>query len=146
MISQQAQLTTVVVLTLTAFISGCASSSSGTTGMADGPPASDSVVKPDAANQIVVANGLESGAIPELPAAQPVVPPASQPTNPAYNQDDVLWIQQRLQELGYYSGEVDGRVGMGTKDAVRAYQRDQDIDADGQPTTALREYMWRNGG
>lgn len=63
-----------------------------------------------------------------------------------YKRDDVLWIQQRLQELGYYNGAVDGAVGAATRAAVRAYQRDQDIKDDGRPTAKLREFMWRNGG
>lgn len=144
MISLQARLITVTVLTLTAFLSGCASSST-TADNAERSAEVDVTATSEAAPETVVANGPETGAIPDLPPAQPVPPPV-QPVPPAYNEDDVVWIQQRLHELGYYSGEVDGRVGHGTRDAVRAYQRDQDIDTDGQPTADLREYMWRNGG
>ena len=76
----------------------------------------------------------EEGVRPELPA------------EPVYARDDVLWIQQRLQELGYYDGEVDGAVGAGTREAVKAYQADQGLQSDGKPTAELREFMWRNGG
>ena len=77
----------------------------------------------------------------------PVVPvPPEEPEQPSYNTDDVLWIQQRLQELGYYKGSVDGAVGAATRDAVKAYQRDQGLQGDGQPTAELRDFMWRNGG
>ncbi len=68
------------------------------------------------------------------------------PPKVLYQREDVLWIQQRLQELGYYSGRIDGAVGAATRDAVKAYQRDQDIRDDGRPTAELREFMWRNGG
>ena len=63
-----------------------------------------------------------------------------------YDRADVIWIQQRLKDLGYYEGPVDGSVGKATRGAVRDYQRDQDVTADGQPTTELREFMWLNGG
>lgn len=63
-----------------------------------------------------------------------------------YDTDDVIWIQQRLRELGYYDRKVDGAVGPGTREAVRAYQQDQSIRVDGQPTRELRDFMWRNGG
>jgi len=71
---------------------------------------------------------------------------AAAPAAPVFNRDDVLWIQQRLQELGYYNNAVDGAVGQATRNAVRAYQQDQDIRADGRPTRELRDFMWRNGG
>lgn len=65
---------------------------------------------------------------------------------PSYDKADVIWIQQRLKDLGYYDGPVDGSVGKATRGAVRDYQRDQDVTADGQPTAELREFMWLNGG
>ncbi len=80
------------------------------------------------------------------PAQEPAVVEPAPAVAPAYNSEDVIWIQRRLQELGYYAGSVDGRAGKGTREAVRAYQRDQDITVDGRPTAELREYMWRNGG
>ena len=43
----------------------------------------------------------------------------------------VLWIQEALDELGYYDGEKSGRYGRLTKEAVRQFQRDNDISADG---------------
>jgi hypothetical protein len=82
-------------------------------------------------------------AVPEQPAEplQPVVVPP-----PAYNRDDIVWIQQRLQELGYYTGAIDGSAGKATRSAIKAYQNDQRIEADGKPTSELRGFMWRNGG
>ncbi len=65
---------------------------------------------------------------------------------PAYNKSDVIWIQQRLQQLGYFDGTANGTVDSKTRNAVREYQRDQALDVDGRPTAQLREFMWRNGG
>ena len=35
--------------------------------------------------------------------------------------DEVTRLQQRLKELGYYNGEVDGQYGPGTAEAVRVF-------------------------
>ena len=45
--------------------------------------------------------------------------------------DEVTRLQQRLKELGYYDGEVDGDFGGGTEEAVRLYQRQNGLDVDG---------------
>lgn len=37
--------------------------------------------------------------------------------------EDVRLMQERLQQLGYYLGELDGVFGLGTRDAVYAFQR-----------------------
>jgi peptidoglycan hydrolase-like protein with peptidoglycan-binding domain len=77
-----------------------------------------------------------------------VLPPAepAPPAKPRYNKDDVRWIQQRLQELGYYNGAIDGAYGRVTREAIKSYQVDQELEQDGRPTPELREFMWRNGG
>ena len=43
----------------------------------------------------------------------------------------VRLLQQKLKSLGYYSGTVDGDFGSGTTEAVKAFQRDNKITADG---------------
>ena len=40
-------------------------------------------------------------------------------------------IQSCLTVLGYYSGEIDGQYGPGTKEAVTAFQKQNGLDADG---------------
>lgn len=45
--------------------------------------------------------------------------------------DRVVQLQQRLKALGYYAGEIDGQFGNGTKSAVRAFQKQHGLDADG---------------
>jgi len=44
---------------------------------------------------------------------------------------EVTEIQQKLADLGYYSGKVDGIFGSGTKNAVIAFQKDNGLKADG---------------
>ena len=146
----------VPMLFLVVLVSGCASQ----------PPA------PEVSSTAVVVEGDASGA---LGAAEELEPAAAEIDNalveglpvqsaedtaaagngeqaetqlqkPQYDEGDVIWIQQRLKDLGYYEGPVDGAVGNATRGAVREYQRDQDVSADGQPTLELREFMWRNGG
>lgn len=40
-------------------------------------------------------------------------------------------IQSALKNAGYYQGNVDGKIGPATKDAVKAFQRDNGLEADG---------------
>ena len=85
-------------------------------------------------------DAAESGSGDGEGAALPV------PEEPQYDPDDVAWIQQRLLDLGYYEGAVDGYVGWRTKRAIREYQVDQGLEPDGRPTAEFRDFMWRNGG
>ena len=81
-------------------------------------PAADSVPQPEA-------------------EARPVAMPAT---------GDVVWIQRRLKDLGYYSGPIDGDAGGATRRAIREYQADQGLATTGMPTPELQDFMWRNGG
>jgi len=40
-------------------------------------------------------------------------------------------IQKALKNAGYYQGAIDGKVGSKTKQAIRDFQRDQGLQADG---------------
>lgn len=40
-------------------------------------------------------------------------------------------IQQALKNAGYYDGSVDGKIGSATKEAVKSFQRDHGLRADG---------------
>ena len=40
-------------------------------------------------------------------------------------------IQQRLKELGYYNGEIDGILGQGSVQAIKNFQRDNGLSVDG---------------
>jgi len=43
----------------------------------------------------------------------------------------VVQLQTRLQALGYYQGALDGQFGAGTQNAVKAFQRQHGLEADG---------------
>ncbi|HXV30751.1 MAG TPA: lytic murein transglycosylase [Sinorhizobium sp.] len=46
-------------------------------------------------------------------------------------------LQNRLKELGYYNGEVDGNFGSGSKAAIQAFQAQNGLTPDGEPTQHL---------
>lgn len=46
-------------------------------------------------------------------------------------------VQARLGDLGYDPGPADGQMGPQTRAAIRAYQRDEGLTADGQITAKL---------
>jgi membrane-bound lytic murein transglycosylase B len=43
-------------------------------------------------------------------------------------------IQTRLKSLGYYGGEIDGNLGSGSQEAIRAFQNGAGMQADGVPS------------
>lgn len=45
--------------------------------------------------------------------------------------EEVRKIQQKLKQLGYYTGSIDGIYGTGTQNAVKAFQRNCGITVDG---------------
>lgn len=84
--------------------------------------------------------GAESVPTPEATAAPEPTPAVTR--TPAEKQamgiltvgakgDEVTRMQQRLKDLGYLSGKVDGQFGGGTKRAVIAFQRRNGLDTDG---------------
>jgi len=128
-----------------AVLAGCTSSQlavPASAGLQSGEIAVETEASGELAQVAMVVNPAE-------PVAQPQVQPELQPkpeSKPLYSQEDVVWIQQRLQDLGYYNGDIDGSVGSATRTAIEEYQQEQGVQTDGQPTAKLREYMWRNGG
>jgi membrane-bound lytic murein transglycosylase B len=52
-------------------------------------------------------------------------------------------MQQRLTGLGFYSGEVDGRLGAKTREAVRQFQLRQGLTADGYANLTLLQELRR---
>ncbi len=44
---------------------------------------------------------------------------------------DVEKLQQKLQELGFYSGPIDGLFGLGVEQAVKEYEDSQGFATDG---------------
>ena len=56
--------------------------------------------------------------------------------------EDVKTLQRRLKELGYYTGALDGGYGTGTIAAVEAFQRRNNLTADGVAGTATIKLLF----
>jgi peptidoglycan hydrolase-like protein with peptidoglycan-binding domain len=65
---------------------------------------------------------------------------APAPARPA-SDATVQAIQRKLNELGYEAGTADGLMGRGTRSAILAFQRDNGLVADGNPTAALLQLL-----
>ena len=71
------------------------------------------------------------------PTAPPVYNGSEEPPMPfrtlkkGVKGEDVYWLQMKLTELGYYKGTVTGGYYGGTINAVKAYQKDHGLKADG---------------
>ena len=50
---------------------------------------------------------------------------------PAGFEIPALEIQKALKNAGYYSGDVDGKIGPDSREAIRSFQRDNGLTADG---------------
>ena len=58
---------------------------------------------------------------------------------------DVLYTQNRLAALGYFSGISDGQYGSATKNAVIAFQQKNGLDADGVVGAKTRQKLFSDG-
>ena len=72
---------------------------------------------------------------PSLPTAAPVMRTGSKG-------QEVKDLQTRLSALGYYSGNIDGEFGPGTKEAVTAFQKANGLEADGIVGEETRELLF----
>ena len=55
--------------------------------------------------------------------------------------EDKIELQKRLQQHGYYSGEIDGHLGDGTKEAIRRFQVQAGLVEDGVPSQDLLQVL-----
>ena len=80
---------------------------------------------------------LYSDAARPAATAEPTAEPSPTPA-PTADTSSMAAIQQRLQDLGYYTGTVDGLSGPGTRSAVTLFQQQHGLQADGiyGPATA----------
>ena len=62
------------------------------------------------------------------------------------NRDQTLELQTLLNGLGYDAGAADGLFGSATRRAVRAFQADQSLPADGFPTASLLNRVRERAG
>ena len=87
--------------------------------------------------KVQVEMSLTPTPLPPVPASvravpgQPGQPTAVPPLQNGSQGERVRQLQERLQELGFYAGEVDGQFGPGTKEAVVAFQAANGLDTDG---------------
>lgn len=72
---------------------------------------------------------------PNAPTPNPVLRTGSQG-------DEVKNLQSRLYALGYYTGEIDGQFGPGTREAVTAFQKRNGLGADGIVGGETREVLF----
>ena len=56
---------------------------------------------------------------------------------------DVVTLQQALAELGYLTGAADGNFGTGTQSAVKKFQQDRGLDADGIAGKMTQEALFK---
>ena len=54
-------------------------------------------------------------------------------------------VQKALKAAGYYDGAIDGKLGSGSQRAIKAFQKDHDLQSDGivgkMTWTALKSYL-----
>jgi membrane-bound lytic murein transglycosylase B len=55
--------------------------------------------------------------------------------------EDTQELQKRLTTLGYYDGKVDGRIGEGSKKAIRAFQAQAGLAQDGYPSQEVLNWL-----
>lgn len=81
-----------------------------------GPQASNTEVAPAQVSNAVVNTETE----------------AVQETQGSEGLPDGISIQKALKNLGFYEGEVDGKIGPKTKEAIREFQRKNNLNVDGK--------------
>lgn len=65
-------------------------------------------------------------------------------TNPTMKGDDVVRVQQKLKNLGYYTSSVDGEFGLGSKSAAIQFQTVNGLDPDGYFGPASHKKLMNN--
>ena len=60
-----------------------------------------------------------------------LVPSGKMYRTPSGFEVPAVQIQKALKNAGYYQGKLDGKIGSKTRQAIQAFQRDHDLDADG---------------
>jgi peptidoglycan hydrolase-like protein with peptidoglycan-binding domain len=97
---------------------------------------------PGADRNKVTSVGRSDGQVSAAKEDQPVR--ARPRTKPVVAEEDVqavgevvAWIQGGLKEFGFYDGPIDGRAGLRTQEAIRAYQRSRHLTPHGRINHAL---------
>jgi membrane-bound lytic murein transglycosylase B len=61
----------------------------------------------------------------------------------ALDANEKFEIQSRLKALGYYSGEVDGNLGSGSKSAIEAFMKRKGLNGEPEPSKSLLQHLRR---
>lgn len=56
--------------------------------------------------------------------------------------EDVFWLQSRLTELGFYQVSITGQFREGTRDAVKSYQKSQNMRVNGVADKSMLELLY----
>ncbi len=75
-----------------------------------------------------------------LAGREGLIQPWARPVD-ALTIEEKFELQERLAEKGYYDSEIDGILGRGSRQAIRAFQTDTGLTINGQPTKALLEAL-----
>ena len=89
---------------------------------------------------------VEVTATPQIeitPTPAPVAAKTYIPLRKGDEGPDVVTLQQALAELGYLSGAADGNFGTGTQTAVKKFQQDRGLDADGIAGKMTQEALFK---
>lgn len=65
------------------------------------------------------------------PSPTPTVQPPTKTLRPGDKDDEVKLLQQRLKDLGYYTGNITGVYNDATTEAVKAFQKKSSLEEDG---------------
>ena len=102
---------------------------------------------------VAVTGTVLSGAMAAVAYAAPAQPaasakaaatgytPASRTLKMGMRGSDIKRLQQRLEQLGYYPGKIDGVFGMNTEEAVWAFQEVQGLHASGMITWPVEKAL-----
>lgn len=99
------------------------------------PPLNKSNMLPKATPEPTPTPVYVSGATP---------PDVTRTLNTGVQGEDVFWLQMKLKELGYYTGSVTGGYYSGTKAAVKAFQKDNELKADGVAGKATQKKLYED--
>ena len=121
---------------------------------ATNPPSN---VSPTAGTQGGIDSGITPTSAPQFgtattrPTATPTVKPSATSTGTSSASTtlktgsegtSVKRLQQRLKDLGYYTGSVDGKYGAGTEQAVRDFQAANGLGVDGKAGTRTQAKLY----
>ena len=99
-----------------------------------------------APNIVTVTVPPSAGTVTQKPSTTVTNPPSSGVTTLKLGSEgpDVKRLQQRLKNLGYYTGSVDGDFGAGTETAVRDFQAAHGLGVDGKAGKRTQEVLYGN--